>query len=292
MIARWALGRRALGRGALASGLLTSGLLASIVAIPSIVSAQGSSAETNLAPVEDAVTVARQLYEQASFAEARDALDVVLTNRDLERATLAEILALRAMVSFALNRPSDLERDVTLLAAVDPDRDLGLSAPPPVQEAFETARARREGPIELRITLDETAGELTIDGVVERAPGELHPAVRLSARLGAGVWQHRASPLVLGAAGGARVEYYGEVVGIGGAVLARTGSAEVPLVHEVPAPRGSSAPALVPEDDGPSALPWVLGGIGLAVVAAAVILVIVLASAERTTLVNLPPPPG
>jgi hypothetical protein len=236
-------------------------------------------------PLEDA----RERIDAAEFEQAVRVLDQLETGGVLTRDELVQLYLVRAEALLALGRSgAALDRDLDRLAALAPDLALSDRTRPELREGL-AARRREQLSLSLSLEIEREAGAVRVRATVRGDPGGLVRGVRLHARAGAASeWTSRSGDtLVLPAAAG-DVEYWGEAVGPGGAILATAGSASSPL-------RGDSAaapPAIVVETpaspgggDDATAIGVGIGiGAGVAVVIAIVLAVALTSSSTETQL--------
>jgi len=247
------------------SGLITSVLL--LVAIgPAEAAAQGA------AHIDDGV----RLYEEADLSGALEALSRA-EEGPLDRNDVLRLLLTRALVRFGLGEFGPLERDLLAIATIEPDYDLGVRAPPPLQNAFARAKERVTEPLGIRVELEGMAGGVRLSanaigdraGVVERIVVAARPAGDGSFSRGDG------GTLTLPVTTGGDVELYAAAIGPGGAILATDGTEDEPRRARVPAPAAEGGG----ESDESSSVPLIVGlSLGAAVVAAIAIVAIVLAT--------------
>jgi hypothetical protein len=241
--------------------------LAVVLSLPSLAFAQGAE------HIDEGV----RLYEEADLNGALDAL-ANAEEGPLDRSELLRLLLTRALVRFGLGEFGPLERDLLAIATIEPDYDLGVRAPPPLQNAFARAKERVTAPLGVRVELEGMAGGVRLEavasgdraGVVERVVIAARPAGQSEFSRGDG------GTLTLPVGEGGEIELYAEAIGPGGAVLATDGTRQEPRRATVPAPVAAGGGGAV--DTGPN-VPLVVGvTVGSAVVVAAVIVAIVLAT--------------
>lgn len=229
---------------------------------------------SSVARAHPAIDRGVEAYEQADFEGALRALAEAEGSGELDRGELLRLLGTRALVHFALDRHEPLERDLTMLASLEPEYDLGSRAPPAVRRAYDRIRARIDQPLGLDVRVAPTPGGARIwtesrgdrAGMVER--------VELAARTAGGAWRrgHDGAIVVPGLEDG-RVEVWARAIGPGGAVLATAGTERSPREMAVP-----SAGAAGGGGEADRTWLWVGIGGGAAVVAT---VVVVLAIALR-----------
>jgi hypothetical protein len=209
--------------------------------------------------------------DEADFAAAGRILDEAEAGSDLSRDELVQLYASRAAVSLALGHIEDMARDVARLDALEPDFELDASARPELREAL---AARPHQALRLDLRVDAQPGAASILGTVSGDPGGLTREVHLRARAaGTAAWTERTGDALVLPATDAVIEYWGEVIGPGGAVLAATGSAASPLERRVGAVTAPIAPVASEAAGGTN---WLVIGLGVGAGIVAVGLVIVL----------------
>lgn len=223
---------------------------------------------------------AQTQYEEASFEAALEALERAWQGDDLDQDDLIAVLRLRALVHLGLGDLDAVREDVRLLLSLQPDLQLDESLPPEVHAAAEDLRAEVGQGIRVRSIVEPTDTGVWIDAEVEGAPAELLRGVRVSGRAGEEAWRStQEPPLEVTVPGGGTVTYHAEALGPGGAVIAREGSAENPLLWS------ATGEASTPEEaDGGSSGAWLWAGVGAgaaAVVGAVVAIVLLGGSSEN-----------
>jgi len=243
----------------------------------------GASATARAASPEVDEAVAR--YEGADFEGALEALARAEAGQGLDRAELLRLLATRALVDFALGRSEALDRDLVMLASLEPEYDLGRRAPPAVRQAFEAARGRVRGRLALRVDAAPAPGGLRVRAEVEGDAAGLVRATSISARRPGGPWRTAGGGTLDLAVTHGAVEAWAVARGPGGAPVATAGSAEAPLRLAAPA---AERPRRRPSGGGNATL-WIGIGVGAAVAAVATtVLVVVASGADEDTLVGPP----
>jgi hypothetical protein len=169
---------------------------------------------------------------EADFTGALEAFDRAEAGAGLSRAELLQLLSLRATASHAMGEAELLERSLRQLASIDATFPFDDTTPPVVVERFRVVAATAQ-PIVLHPRVERVSDQIRILGEVTGDADGLVRSVRHLARLAtdgpSGAWAETlAGPLELTAPGGATVEYYVELVGPGGAILAAVGSALAP----------------------------------------------------------------
>lgn len=218
------------------------------------------------------------LYEAADLEGALATLERAERGEDLTRSDLIRLLATRALVLFALDRSEPMLADLTALASLAPEHDLGDRAPPAVREAFDRARARVREPLSVRAVAHPLAAGVRVSAEVRGDRGALVRAVRVRARAPGGSFRAGRDAVVLPTLADA-VEVVVEVVGPGGAVLASDGADDAP--RRLTVARGVDSRATDQRRDPALAVGLAAGAAVL--VAAAVVLALVLAGGGRDT---------
>lgn len=248
-----------------------------------IVAAVASVAVPLVTRAETPLDEARQAYEAAEFRRAIELLERVERDAAFDRDTYVRLLELRALSHRALAEDEATGRTLRVLASVEPAYRFGPEAPPDLVEDFEAIRAALPGPIAFDARATPSPAGATVEARVVRDPENVLRALRVHARVDGGAWQSGNESLQVAAAPGARIEWYAEAVGPGGALLSTIGSAGAPRTLTLPA---AAAPA---RDDGAGgAVPWTWIAVGGgALVIAGVVVAVVLASGGGDTDVQL-----
>lgn len=130
-----------------------------------------------LAPVTAAAQAselsrAERLLENAEFEAAADVLETVAeSDAGLDRAEVAELLRLRAVVRSALGRDRDADRDLDALARVLDGREPG-ALPDPMRRRFDRHRRRAE-PIAARVLISPEGDRLAVRLRIDNDPSGL-----------------------------------------------------------------------------------------------------------------------
>lgn len=207
--------------------------------------------------------------EEADFDAAARLLDAAEDGSDLSRADVVRLYASRAAVGLALGRMDAMARDLARLDALEPHYELDAAARPELRDGL--AACPHEA-LRLDLRFEALPGSARIVSAVAGDPGGLAREVHLRARVaGAAAWTEQTGDTLTVSATGAEVEYWGEVLGPGGAVLVTVGSAAAPLTARA----GDAASAPVSEARGGTNWLWVGLGVGAGVVAIAVVVVLV-----------------
>jgi hypothetical protein len=219
---------------------------------------------------------AAELSQNAEFEAALAALSDAETGTDLTREDVVQLLLQRALVHFALQATEEMSFDLNGLASLEPHFEFDVTIPPPVAEMFPGGGGR----LALELTAEPFGSGMRVVAVVNNDAGQLVHDIVVSGRVANGEWRDESGyELILPAAPGETIEYYGFVVGPGEAILANTGSEEEPLTATRPKPEKPIVVAPPPEDedDGDGML-WVWIGGGAAVAIATVIVIVAVSS--------------
>jgi hypothetical protein len=236
-----------------------------------------SSAAPVLAQAEGAAAIDEsvRLYEDADLEGALAAIERA-ERGPLDKNDLLRLLATRVLIRFGLGLFEPLERDLLAIATIAPDFDLGIRAPPPIQQAFERARSRVTAPLSLRLEIgaSSTGAEVGAATVGDRA--NVVRRIEIAARpAGASTWRRGEGRVELAVEPGDAIEAYARALGPGGAVLATDGS------HS--SPRRLVATVLEEPGEGGSWLPWLLAGAGVLAIGAAVAITVLVLGGSDTT---------
>lgn len=232
----------------------------------------------SLARAHDGVDRARALLEQARFEDAYAEAVRAEGVGALTRADLIALLAVRGVAAHALGDAECADEALRDLAAIAPRHALGAEVNPQLRERFDRIRAEVT-PLSL-VAREDTEGDPVLRAEPAGDAQQLVRTIRVWAILG-DTWRETEGELRLDAdALRGAVRWYAEALGPGGAVLARRGSREEPMVYLPPGVAGGDDPA-----------PWIgLGiGVGVALIVLAVVIgVVVVEDGQRTTAVELP----
>jgi hypothetical protein len=239
---------------------------------------------------------AKAAYHQAEFEVAIRLLADAEGGDDLSRAEAVELLLWRSIVHYALGDEAAWVADVQRLARAAPELALGPELPPRFRERFR-AFVDEGLVLALDTRVRRTEDVLEVSAVVVGDPGGLVRSIRVAGRLpGASTrWERaRGATLRIAEPDATSVEYYVEVVGPGGAVLVREGSAESPARADVrlpalgdglPAHTIAAHPGSTGAMDREASTPWgwwLALGAGVAVAAGVVVAVLVLTARTET----------
>lgn len=213
-----------------------------------------------------------QYAEDADFDAAIASFDAAIASGELTRDELVLLLSERALVFHALGNDSALGRDLSLLAMLAPDRELGRAAPPPLVARWNELRASQGAALSVHGTCGPSPSGTEIAAQVEGLrDGELGQ-VFIHTRDASGEWVQKQAASVDIPSGDDGVSYYIQILGPGGIALASQGSASAPLEC---APLSDPAPmaAGVQVDASPrrsKKMWWWIGGAAVLVAAGSV----------------------
>lgn len=217
---------------------------------------------------------ARGLLDQGAFADAVARLARAEAEGPLTRNELVLLLELRSLAFHATQQVLDRDRALTSLASIDPAHSFDPAAPPEIVERFREISARSPEPLGIATQVQRAPTTATIVASATRADTGLVRQLEVSARPEGGRWVTGPDRVSLELGPEETVEYFANLIGPGGALLAQSGDPTQPLRDG--------------EAESSGAGWWVLGiGLGVAAVAAGVVLAIVLLSDDR---VQLSPP--
>ncbi len=242
-------------------------LLLLLASCPRTAAAQDDCAERAAsATVDDAV----RAYEEADFETANALFDQLVLGADLTRADLVRVYATRALLRFGDSDAEGMLHDLTALASLEPDYELGPRAPPPVHAAFDAARGAPALALDVTIEATPLGAHVLAHASGDRA--DIVRAVVVAARTGDGRFRESTDGTVTLTQAGDVVEYYARIVGPGGATLASLGSREAPQMQR-----------LAPFEAHDDTLAIVLGTSGAALAVAALVVTLVLVLAPSGT---------
>jgi hypothetical protein len=248
-------------------------------AAPALASAQG----------RPLVTEGRQLLDEGRFEDAVERFTRAEAADDLGRDDLVLLLEGRALAAHALRDLPAMNRELARLLVVAPAHRFDPTLPPDLAETFESLRATASPPLAIETTSRRTGDRVVIESTAAAAPEGLARTLRIAARVPGSRWQTGVDHLEIAARPSDEVEYFAELVGPGGAVIASAGSADRPERRPPDAVAVQSVVALDEvEDDGVSPWVWVGIGAGVAVAAAVAITLAFVLSAEAGTQPSYP----
>jgi hypothetical protein len=215
--------------------------------------------------------------EEADFDAALASFDAAVASGDMTRDDLIMLLSERALVFHALNRDEALGRDLSLLAMLAPDHELGRAAPPPLVARWTELRTSQAAPLSVSGSCIPTASGAQVTAQVEGLRNPELGQVFIHMRSAGGRWVQKQAARVDISSGDDASDYYVEVRGLGGIQLAAEGSVDEPLHCAVLADPSAAAG---PTDEGggksKKKMWWWIGGTAAVVAAAAVAAIVVL----------------
>jgi hypothetical protein len=231
-------------------------------------------------PLEDA----RRAYEDAEFQRALELLEDAEWNAALDRESLVLLLETRALAARALGDTALTRSTLQALASIDPQHAFGPEVPPELVAAFTQERSELRGPVRVVGRVEASVSGLRVVADVEGDVAGLVREVRVYGRADADAVRDAPGALDVPVPPGARVEWWAEALGAGGAVLARDGSRASPRTAAVPSGATTVAAATAggsPEEgaDDAAGFPWLWVGIAAGVALVAIIAIALAASA-------------
>jgi hypothetical protein len=226
-----------------------------------------------------------RLSGELEFTAALRTFQKALDSGSLTKPELAKLLAERALLLHALRRRGEVVADFRWLAAVDPDYRLDQRAPPDLTAIWDSLRQEAGGASAVELRDESQAGLLRLRPLIKGAhPEGLHIDARYRLESGAFEPIDEVAGVERPLPSGAQVQAYASLKGLGDVVLASQGSADQPLVFEVPAAGAPRADASRTEDDHQPRSTrkwWWIGGAAAVVVVAAVVTAAALASGRH-----------
>lgn len=244
---------------------------------------------------------ARAAYDATQHERGLELLEQAEAGTELSREDLAELLLLRAMIHRALRQMDLAEVDLFRLAALDPERELGREVHPSLRRLFATVQQRVPGPVRLEASAEREGETVEIRVAVNDDVAALAQGFRIHGRAAGGAWRESTTAtLTVPVAPTETAEYWAEVLGPGGAVIATHASAASPATlageggeeevagrDEVVREAETGAPVTTPGEEVP-AWPFIVGGVALALIVGAVILGVVLSQPTDDTQLTRP----
>lgn len=235
------------------------------------------------------------LARDAEFKRALKAFEQVVEAGDLTRDELVQLLAERALVQQAMGNNKALNRDLAMLASLDPQRDLGPNAPPDLRARWEKAAASSRGPLGMRVETAVVAGGVRVSASLTGGVEGVEFPMVIALRAPGGTWlRTSASEAEYPVPAQGRAEYYVLATGPGGVVVANEGNEEEPEQLTVDLSRLSRSATVDRTGIGAGGKPsrrglWIgLGAGGVAVVGAIVLVAVLAGRSDRDTQVGTP----
>ena len=223
---------------------------------------------------------------QAQLRTALRTLESLTTHGSLDRAGLVRTLVLRLQLYAALKQPRALAQDAYDLASLAPDTSV-VGLRPDAKAAFLRAKSATPPAPALTMTAAYRDGRVVVRASPS-GPASLVKDVRLYARVTGDRWHiSPGAPIVLNARPDASIEFYGAIIGPGGAVIAQAGSAAHPRRWSRPTVLSNAIPVPPPTAEPTPVWPWIVGGTVI-VVTAAIVTGVVLSNNADTRLVVRP----
>jgi hypothetical protein len=227
----------------------------------------------SIAAAHPLVDEGKRLMQRAEFDAALEAFARAEEAEDLAVGDLTEMLAARCLLYLATGDADALQRDLESLVSIDPEWEFGAEAPPELPEAFAAIREESPGRIGMRVSARAAPGGIEVVGEAQNDLARVGREVRVFVET-EGTWR-RATESFVPTSAGQSVRYYGELIGPGGAVLARDGTRSEPKTS-ASALAGEAAP-IAGGGGGGGGFPWLWVGVGAAAIAAGVVAVLLLA---------------
>jgi hypothetical protein len=238
--------------------------------------------------LDAAIERGRALLAAGDVAGALGVVGEVEARSDLPAGDLLPLLALRGTAEAMSEDALALARTARAIVELGPAWHAPEGAPEAFRAALDEARIAQPEPPELDVDVYPADGALRI--VIECDDDvDLVRGTRLAWRVGGERAWHRSEAREERVAGlaGTPVEYYVEALGPGGVVVAREGSARIPVRASVP---GSDADAtgglgtMTPTSDDGKTIWFIAGGVTIAAILAVVALVALGRTSDRTDL--------
>ena len=224
----------------------------------------------------------------ADFTAARAALETCEGTDGLSTAELARYYEVSALLHFGTGDEASGELALARLAALVPDHRFSDDAPPSVRSRFASIAPRVARPV-LEVEASARSGVVVVSGTVRDDTHGIVRQVRLFARPTEGRFEDRVGRFE--APDGTDLAYYGVAEGIGGAEVARAGSAERPLWYRA-ASTSTGQDAGTSDDTGGDTLLYVGLAAGAALVVIAAVALAVAVSGSTATQLSSPTPEG
>lgn len=246
------------------------------------------------------VDQARREFDGTRHERALELLEQAEEQRDLTRDDLVELLLLSAFAHRALGQMDLAEVDMFRLAGLDPTRELGREVPPQLRRLFDRARERVPGPVRIEVNVERVGEVMTVSAEVLDDVAALATGFRIFGRAESGdVRQSSDARLDVTVLPHQAGEYWAELLGPGGAVIASQGSETSPLRAEATEAglrpgdlgtgdgNGAGEGSSTGDGGGVPAWPFVLGGVVLALAAVAIVIAVVVTTPTDDTQVDI-----
>lgn len=236
------------------------------------------------AQAQPLVAEGRQLLDEGRFEDAIERFTAAEAADDLTREDLVLLLEGRALAAHALRDLEAMNRELARLLKIAPEHRFDPTLPPDLETTFASLRASAGPPIAIATSSRRRGDMVVIETTVTGDGDGLGRSVRIAARLPGRAWETGGERVEIAASPSETVEYFAELLGPGGAVIAASGTADRPEQRPPDAASGETPIPVGPDDDG-GLSPWIwvaIGG-GAALVAAGVITLVLVLSAEPGT---------
>lgn len=233
---------------------------------------------------------AQTAYDEADFDGALRALESTSSANGLSDADLTPYLELRALVHLGLGDREGAASDLRALLSARGDYTPAETAPPAFRRLFAQVARDSVAPIEVELTATAETGVLHAHVAVRGDAQNLAREIRVYSRSeGQRRYQTHVGASVDIRSTAPGIDAYAELIGPGGAVLVRAGSAELPQHFVVPQPVADEV-VVPPEgggDDTVLIVALIIGGVAL--VAGGVVVAVVVAGQSPSETQLLPP---
>jgi hypothetical protein len=240
---------------------------------------------TSTASAHPEIDGARAALQDARFSEALVALERAEASGTLSREDLVLLYELEALAHRGLDDAERVESSLRRLAVLDRRHEFLPESPPAMRRQFEAIAARAPWSPVVDVRQVPAGDAIELRAVVRADPLRLERAVRLYTRVGQGAYElTENAPARVSLSPGRTIEFYAELIGPGGAVIASDGSAL--------APRSIAGPEALFDDaaEDSESFEWgwiALGGGVLAAGAIAIVVGLMLGSDDTTQLEDI-----
>ncbi len=216
-----------------------------------------------------AIEKSEELYNEAKFDEALDALAEAEAAPELSVDELKQLLEVRARVYLAKGDFLEMETELIRLGLVSPNHTFDRRTPPDITRTFQQVRGRTRGSFRVEVETKAVAGNVTFEASLSQEAFGLVRKIEVYARKkGVAKWTVHDTTVVIPAKIGDSVEYYARAVGPGQVIVAVAGSKKEPLTFVVgsPEPQGGRNAFGEPSDSKRKvgAWPWIVAGVAVA----------------------------
>lgn len=244
---------------------------------------------TGLASADADVEGACDLVNRGEFREALSVLARAEAGSDLDRDALVRLIECRALARFATRDMTSLEQDIVRLVSLEPGHTLSDDFGPEVHAMLERVRARGVSALSVTVDVERGDGRVRVVARVDGDQGDLVRELRVRARVGRGPWRTARDEVEVTAGDDATVSYEAVAIGPGHAEIERTsGTAAREGGARPVGPRRRRHPTEERPTDGTAAWPWVLAGVGAALVLGVTVAIVVTAGGNDSTQPSAP----